>query len=245
MKSSRMKMTAVLLTAAFVVTGCGEALYVLEPEEEAVIVSYAAHAVSKFNSYQQDGGVFVMQSVLDGEDEENTESTETEQQDTVEEEQTAAGNTETEETSSEVSEIAGTESGSTLAEALDLGVVQADYVGAELCTSFRRSDVFAVDAQPGKQLLVLKINLTNTVAQKLHIDILAMTPEFRASVNGGEFTAAQTTILPDDLSTFQGDIEAGAVSETVLLFQVPQEVEEVTGIQLKVTMNGNNYTVNL
>ena len=50
MRDSRMKMTAVLLSAACTLTGCGEALYTLQPEEEAAVVSYAAHAVAKYNT---------------------------------------------------------------------------------------------------------------------------------------------------------------------------------------------------
>ena len=70
MKSSKMKMTALVLAAAFTFTGCGEALYELTPEEELAVVSYASHVVAKFNKYQRDGEVFVKQAILDGEDEE-------------------------------------------------------------------------------------------------------------------------------------------------------------------------------
>ena len=49
MKSLRMKLAALVAALAFTLAGCGDALYVLTPEEEAVIVSYSSHAVAKFN----------------------------------------------------------------------------------------------------------------------------------------------------------------------------------------------------
>ena len=240
MKVSRMKITAVLLTAAFTLTGCGDSLYVLTPEEEAEIVSYVAHTVAKFNTYQQDGEVFVPPEVPEDEEEpeEDTVIQETGQEpeisDTETEAADTAGNTE------------GSEEASvTLTEALDLGVVAAEFAGSSLCTTYDKSEVYAVDADPGQQLLVLKVNLHNQVDQDLHIDILAMTPEFRAVINGDRTVAAQTTILPNDLSTYQQDILAGATNETVLLFQIPLEIQEISSIQLKISMNGNHYTVNV
>ena len=55
MKGSRMRIAAVLFVAAVTLSGCGEALYELTPEEQAAIVSYASHTVAKFNNYQKDG----------------------------------------------------------------------------------------------------------------------------------------------------------------------------------------------
>ena len=263
MKSSRMKITAVLMAAAFMFSGCGEELYTLTPEEEAAIVSYAAHTVAKYNTYQQDGEVFVMQEVLDGEGAEVGETEETEVEETEVEatevaEETEAEATEAaeEETEAEQTEVAeATEaavseeqplnSGAMITEALDLGVIEAEYVGHSLCTTYDQSEYYTVDAGAGKQLLVLNVNLKNQVNQALHIDILSMAPTFHAIVNGTENVPSQTTILLNDLSTYQADIGANAVNETVLLFQIPQEIQEITQLQLEVTMNGKTFEINL
>ena len=98
---------------------------------------------------------------------------------------------------------------------------------------------------PGSQLLVLKVKLTNQSSQDLAIDILAMTPAFSVTVNGEYTAAAQTTILPNDLSTYQGTLLAGESGETVLLFEIPQEVQAVSDLSLKVTMNGSQNTIKL
>lgn len=243
MKSLKMKMAALLAAAAFLLAGCGDALYVLTPEEEAGIVSYASHAVAKFNKLQQEGEIFVRQDVLDHED--GTEEAETQEEPPANSEASEEG------PDPQPGQADGTSEGGegaaavTLGTALDLGAVQAEYTGSSLCVTYEKSDVFAIDAAEGKQLLVLNVRLTNPSSQDLHVDILAMTPTFQATVNGEETAAAQTTILPNDLSTYQGDLLAGASCDTVLLFQIPQEIQEVSGVQLKVVMDGAANTVNL
>ena len=117
-----------------------------------------------------------------------------------------------------------------------------EYKGSSTCTTYEKSDIYAVDAASGKQLLVL---LTNPSNQNLHVDILAMTPTFRAVVNGTESVPAQTTILPNDLSTYQSDILAGESGDTVLLFEISEEIQEISSIQLKIQMAGKEHTVNL
>ena len=67
MKNSRMKITAVLFAMALTLSGCGDAMFEMTAEEQSMIVNYSAQAVAKFNTYQQDGEVFVRPDVLDGE----------------------------------------------------------------------------------------------------------------------------------------------------------------------------------
>ena len=65
MKSSKMKMTVILLAAAFLFAGCGDALYVMTPEEETAIVSYASQLVAKYNTYQREGEINISQEMLE------------------------------------------------------------------------------------------------------------------------------------------------------------------------------------
>lgn len=255
MKNSRIRITAVFFAVAVTLAGCGEALYELTPEEEAILVNYSAQAVAKFNTYQRDGEVFVRKDILEGTDGEEADPTEAPvPAEAPAEEEILEGDTqEPEETAEQVSPAGQQDpgqsqpenAGSTMTEALDLGVVSADYMGHELTESYMAEDYYVVDAEAGKQFLVLKYNLVNKANQPLHIDILAMTPSFVAVVNGEQKVPAQTTILLNDLSTYQSDIEAGGTKETVLLFQIPEEVEEVSSIQLNVTMNGRQFAINL
>lgn len=244
MKNSRMKMTAVLMVATFMFTGCGEALYELEPDEETAIVGYAAHAVAKYNTYQQDGEVPVSAQ------EETEQTADTEQ--AVQEQDTEAGS---EQAGPDVTadtaggSQGGENGGSTLNDAFDLGVIQAQYEGQEICSVYEQSDSYTIDAMPGNKLLVLKVNLTNTSDIALNVNILGMTPQVRAILNGDTRVPAQTSILPNDLTTYVREndqaMQPGETAETVLIFEIPEDMTEITSIQLKINMNGQDFTVNL
>ena len=253
MKGSKMKIAATLVAAAVTLGGCGEALYEMTPEEQEAVVSYASHAVAKFNNFQKDGEVFVRKDIL----EEDTDTQEKAQDVQTPPEDGAAGNTDAApktDDSQDGAENAGspsapqgqeTESSSTIGEALDLGVIRADFMGSSLCATYEKSASYAVDAPPGSQLLVKNVKLVNQSSEDLAIDILAMTPAFSVTVNGEYTAAAQTTILPNDLSTFQGSLLAGESGDTVLLFEIPQEISAVSDLSLKVTMNGSQNTIKL
>lgn len=251
MKKSRIGITAVLLAALFMLSGCGDAMYELTEDEQSLIVHYAAQTLAKFNTFQQDGEVFVLTEILEGTDiaEESSEPEdaggEEAPEDMGDEQEPSDGAAENETSESADMSQESQDTGATMTEALDLGIIQAEYMGLELCKTYQEEDYYAVDADLGKQFLVVKYNLVNQSAQAFHIDILAMTPSFTAVVNGEQTVPAQTTILLNDLSTYQSDIEPNGTKETVLLFQIPEDVTEVTDLQLKVTMNGNNFTVNL
>ena len=59
----RKKIEGILcLTGMLLLTGCGTKAYDLTEAEESQIVNYAVHVVSKHNSYQKDGLVYVDQS---------------------------------------------------------------------------------------------------------------------------------------------------------------------------------------
>ena len=245
MKNSRMKMTAVLMAATFMFTGCGEALYELEPDEEAAVVGYAAHAVAKYNTYQQDGEVPVS-----AQEEETEQTADTEQ--TAQDQDTEAGS---EQTGTDMAadtaggSQGGESGGSTLNDAFDLGVIEAQYQGQEICSVYEQSDSYTIDATPGHKLLVLKVNLTNTSDIALNVNILGMTPQVRAVLNGDTRVPAQTSILPNDLTTYVREndqaMQPGETAETVLIFEIPEDMTEITSIQLKISMNGQNFTVNL
>ena len=52
-------LSGLLLLSAGALYGCGETPYELEPNEEAIIVNYAAHIVAKYNMKQPEGYQYV------------------------------------------------------------------------------------------------------------------------------------------------------------------------------------------
>lgn len=248
MKDRRRRSAAIFLAAAFILTGCGSTLYELTPEEQTAIASYAAQAVAKHNLKQQDGEISLAQEDFAGEDSAAGMQTDSAgeasaEQGVTEEAAALQEGAEGQSSGSEGSGAGEAQSASTLTEALGLGQIQADYAGCELCDTYQDADYFAVDANAGNQFLAVKVNLTNQSDQDLHIDILSMKPSFQAVVNDSERAAAQTTILLNDLSTYQDDLAAGETKETVLLFQVSREISSVTSLRLEIAVNGSNFAV--
>lgn len=67
--------------------------------------------------------------------------------------------------------------------------------------------------------------------------------KYRVVINGDKTVAAQTSILLNDLGTYQGTIAGGSAQECVLLFETEkQNVEDITSLQLKVS-DGSTSTV--
>lgn len=240
MKRTKVKLCAVLLMTALMTTGCGDEVYQLTDEEETLIVNYSAHIVSKFNTRQPDGLVYVAVSPEVTGDTEETE-TESVEEDTTETEEPVAAE-ETEETEENV--IPGEEENiepqqTTLTEALGIAGVEAEFVSAELKDSYIEEDFYAIDASAGNTYLVVNVSLTNTTEEDIDCDILSAIPQFQADVNELGNISAETTILLNDLSTYQGVIPADGSVDTVVLFQVPKDtVTQVDTLKLQINMNG-------
>ncbi len=54
MKKNRLAAGAFALAVSIMACGCGDQVYELTDEEEAVIVHYSAHVVTKFNKKQSE-----------------------------------------------------------------------------------------------------------------------------------------------------------------------------------------------
>lgn len=232
----RGKAVVLFLTLALAAGGCGEKPITLTPEEESMIVHYAAHVVSKYNTRQPDG----LCHVRDEEEEtelppENTESME--EPDTEEEQQGESRGGESSEDPNEQQPVA--DETLTLTEALGLDGISAECTGAEIKASYIEPDYYALDASAGNTFVILHISLTNTTDKDIVCDMLSEQMSFAAVINGGLKAKARTTILLNDLGTYQDTIAAKTSVDTVLFFEVPaEEVASVDSVRLTVEKNG-------
>lgn len=242
-------LSVVLLTAALVLTGCGEEPYELQDNERAIIVNYAAHIIAKYNVKQPEGYTYVYPKEEEAEEtEEQPRDTQTEETQT---EETPTGDTQTEETQTEETQTGemptdagdasdGEEAASvTLSEALGLKGIQAVYTGAELTTQYD-----TIIPESGKKLLILHVTLQNQTAKARKCDILSLLPIFQATVNGTEKLTAELTILPENLSTWEEKIPAGGSADTIILFQVKKDaVTSIDQLELQVTVRDTTSRV--
>ncbi|MGN0292294.1 MAG: hypothetical protein ACI4C5_10190 [Lachnospiraceae bacterium] len=228
----------VLLCGAMLLfTGCGEEPYDLSDEDQAKVADYVAHVVTKYNGSQSEGIIAVEPEKIQPEEETKAETTE----ETEKEE--SAKKQEKKNTSAE--EKTKTETVS-LKKALKLEAgLDASFTRYDLTDSYVESDYFAMNAMSGKTYLVIHINLTAEGADT-GCDMFSKNLNFRAVINGEKEVGAQTSILLNDLSTYQGTIAQGSPQDCVLLFETEKEsVENIESLELKVLDGASSGLVKL
>ena len=120
--------------------------------------------------------------------------------------------------------------------------LDASFENYDVTDSYVESDYFAMNATAGKTFLAVHINLKATGGD-IECDMLKKNLKYRVVINGDKTVAAQTSILLNDLGTYQGTIAGGSAQECVLLFETEkQNVENITSLQLKVS-DGSTSTV--
>lgn len=237
------KVGVLLLVLSLAAGGCGEKPITMTQEEEAMIVAYAAHVVSKFNTRQPDGLSHVPAAVYEKKTTGETEQPEESDTEEAPEEsdnmpegnegsQTGNQGENGQQENQEPSSVS-------LAEALGLLGITAECTQTELKASYVAPSV-AFDASAGNTFLILHVALTNETDQEISCDVLSQKLTFRAQVNGNVQTQAKTTILLNDLSTYQDTIAAESSVETLLFFEVPaEEVSSVESLRITIEKDGS------
>ena len=237
MRKSKLRMTAAAMAAMLLVGGCGDAPYELTDQEERIIANYSAQILSKYNTYQREGRAFVSVELSE------TDMPEEPVPDVPETEE----NADLSETP-DVPETEGTEEvpaiqTATLQELFGPGSLSVSYVGARLADSYVQDEYYALNADAGKSYLIVGIDITNIGEMDSEFNQLGSETKFEAIVNGEVTCSSELTFLLEDFSSYEDMVAAGATVETVLLFQVPDTVTEVSSLQLNVAVHGNNYQI--
>lgn len=230
-------LVSILLCGVMLSTaGCGTKSYDLSSEEQEKVAAYAAHVVTRYNDRQDEGLIKIQQEDLSKED--TTESKE-QQTDTKDKQETSADpakNT-TADAEKPKTETVSLRQALKLEDGLD-----ASFENYDVTDSYVESDYFAMNATAGKTFLAVHINLKATGGD-IECDMLKKNLKYRVVINGDKTVAAQTSILLNDLGTYQGTIAGGSTQECVLLFETEkQNVENITSLQLKVS-DGSTSTV--
>lgn len=237
MRIAGIKSIAAVVFVSALLGGCGEAPYELTRSEQNIIIDYSAHVVAKHNTSQKNGLTSVdMDEITPEETETPSADSETEIADNTGGETSSAG---TEKPEAETAVTA------TLNDIFGSDRLSVEYTGASIAENYMESTYYSIEAEAGRKLLIVGINLINTGTEDVEVDNLSLSPSFRITVNGDTSAAALATVLLDDFSTYQGTVAAGATQGTVLLFQVPDTVTEVQNLELTVTMGEANYQIAL
>lgn len=254
MKKNRLAAGALALAVSITACGCGDQIYEMTDEEERTVVQYAAHVVSKFNRKQSEGieNVAVLKALMkirEEEAEKRRKQQEEEQQQQEEEKPDQKPDTSGNQqpgTPSQGQQEQPQKTYVTLTKALQLDGVDASYRKYELTSAYQASQSYMVRANSGNELLVLHVNLKNSGNKTAECDILSKMPSFRLTINGETSVSADTTILLNDLGTYQGKIRAGKTKKAVLIFQVKKgSVKSADSMELEVKTGGTSSQVQL
>lgn len=123
------------------------------------------------------------------------------------------------------------------------------YAGHEVCDVYpedgETDEFFTIDATDGKKILVLKFILMNTAEQKADIDLFGTNSVYKITIDDttkGVFT----TMLLNDMSTYQGTLQPNEEKELVLLTEMDDEIlTSIEEIILRIKNNQGDYLIKL
>lgn len=243
---SFVKMSALITLMILTLTGCGGGIPDMTPEEEQLIGEYAAKLLLEYDANNRS-------RLVSREDVAAYEEEVAQRQEDVMIEQPETGmepvdDTPVIEMEQETEEVV---TNGTFEEFYELAEgIQIVYQGNEICDSYpgdgAEVEYFALDAEAGNKLMVLKFRIDNQSQADQSIDILSKSGVLRATINGSNSYNVLTTMLMNDMSTYKGDIPAGGSVDAVLVVEADAGVvENITNIDLKLQNDSKTCTIQL
>lgn len=231
--NKRIILSIVLLCVCMGFCGCSLMEPVSDKDMDA-IAAYSAKMVAKYNTKQKDGVVFIDES-----DELKSMA--------KEKEKAKANTTNSTNSSKSSNSTSGNATQTTppvaLAAALGINGVDFAFQGVEVKDSYT-TNVYDMSPNPGSKFLVMKFKATNTSGQDTNIDILSLSPKFKATINGSANANNDLTLMPEDLSTFKGTLKANESRDLIILFQFKDaDLSNIQGTSLKCTVNGSTNDI--
>lgn len=231
--NKRIILSIVLLCVCMGFCGCSLMEPVSDKDMDA-IAAYSAKMVAKYNTKQKDGVVFIDES-----DELKSMA--------KEKEKAKANTTNSTNSSKSSNSTSGNATQTTppvaLAAALGINGVDFAFQGVEVKDSYT-TNVYDMSPNPGSKFLVMKFKATNTSGQDANIDILSLSPKFKATISGSANANNDLTLMPEDLSTFKGTLKANESRDLIILFQFKDaDLSNIQGTSLKCTVNGSTNDI--
>lgn len=236
---------ALLCTMMLSMTACGNEIPDLTEEESQRVGEYAAVTLLKYDANNRSRLVDPEMVIAKLEKEAAREAAKAAQEEAKTEETGNTGTTEVTMPTAQEDITASMEDFFGLPEGV--GIAYEDYMVTDSYPEDGATDeYFALDASAGKKLLVLRFRLTNGTEQEEKIDLLNTNSRYIITVNDSIRANALTTMLPNDMSTYEETLEPGQDQELVLLLEVNEDVAgAVQAIALRLKNASNEYTIQL
>lgn len=239
------EITAAILTASLLLSGCGNQIPDMTEEEQALIVSYAAEVVERHDSNHP--------SRLESEEVVELKKEEEAQKEAKKEQlkQEEAAKAEEAKNNEASSETAKQKVELTLDDVVGADGFSFSYEGYELDDSYPdtgEETYFAMNATEGQKLLVLKFLAHNISGEDRELSMVSSGVRFKITA-GGKTQNALTTMLLNDFSNFSGTIPGNGTQELVLICEVPADGSVTEGgsdsIAVIVRNGDKNATISL
>jgi len=108
------------------------------------------------------------------------------------------------------------------------------------------SKSYVVNADKNKKLLVLRFDLYNGTDSDKSVNMIPLNLLFQIILNGKNIGYSSVTFLPNDLSSYSGNIESRAHESVVVLTQISEsEAKNIDSLGMIVTLRGQDQKVNL
>ena len=121
------------------------------------------------------------------------------------------------------------------------------YQGYSVSSTYPESSKsYVVNADKGKKLLVLRFDLYNASDSTKKINMINQKLLFQILLNGNNLGYSAVTFLPNDLSSYIGEIEPKAHESLVILTQISEDdSKSIKSLGMIVSMNGTEQEVAL
>ena len=121
------------------------------------------------------------------------------------------------------------------------------YQGYAISSTYPESSKsYVVNADKGKKLLVLRFDLYNGSNSQKQVNMIPLNLMFQILLNGKNLGYSSVTFLPNDLSSYVGNIDSRAHESVVVLTQISEsEATNIQSLGMIATIRGETQTVNL
>lgn len=251
MKKSWIKILTIS-AAGICLTGCGNAIPEMTPQQQELVVEFAAGELLKFDQkhttklvplemiQEEEEGSQADFSVL--EEKQDPSADDVKENEESGEEGIPAD-------AAEVIDQTQEAMPESVDEFLELTGVSITYTGHELVDSYppeAADDVyFFMSATENNKLLVLKFQVENTSGGDMELDFAHTQTRYKIVVDGAEQNAL-TTMLLNDMAYYQGTLASGENIELVLVGEVSNEqADQITSLELIMKSVDNTATISL
>lgn len=256
----KIKILGLLAMSAVMLTGCIDSMPDMTTEQSDLVSEYAAGLLLKYSpnydyrlvSDEELAAAIAQERALE-------EETVTQTQTEVQEESTEAASKQ-EQSQEQAKEEQETQESTQLIQqeftdadtdlAVELGIgdgISLRYQSFELCNSYPQntSGFRGIEAEEGRTLIVLHFDLENTSDEAVDCNLYDDALKLRLNVNQSVSAGVQETpMLPDDMVSFVGSIEAGKKTDLVAVAQL-EEISDKQIESLTVQMSSTNGSCNV